>query len=136
MPVDLPDTNLNIDPEAWLCDSYEEAVQTLEDFITSGDFIPEVDARFEIFDDAMKPCSDQRMIEDLIVTALQSSDIGAEVIDMEQRGGSSTSSSTTPYAREEVIIIDDPALKPKPKEEPKKEEKVAKFDEIEIEDNR
>jgi hypothetical protein len=136
MPVDLPDVNLQVGALAWLCDSYEEAIESVEEFIKSEDFIPEIDARFEIFDDVMEPCADQKMIEGLVIEALEQGEMRSEEVIVFPTEETSTSASTTGTAiipREEIIITTTSPPKP---EAPKKEEKVAQFDEIEIEDKR
>ena len=130
MPVDLPDVDLKISPEAWIVDSYEEACETIEEFIKGADFIPDVDARFEIFDDTMEPVADQRLIEELMLESM-----------MEEEGREDRNEfynlpteADDPMLREtsaHPIVIQKVDENP-----PSKPVKEVQFDEIEIEDKR
>ena len=56
---------------AWLADSLSEAVKTIEVYIFGDDFIPDIDARFEIFNDELIPVGNQGEFEMMIDQAFE-----------------------------------------------------------------
>ena len=54
------------DSKAWLSLTWSEALNSIDEFLYSGDFIPEIDSRFEIFDDQMNPSGQQAILQSMM----------------------------------------------------------------------
>jgi hypothetical protein len=73
MPCDTEEY-MGYEPKAWVVKSFEIALHSIREFIDSGDFIPEIDCRFEIFDDQLNASGQQEVFEDMVSEAILSSD--------------------------------------------------------------
>lgn len=112
MPCD-PSADVQVDAVAWYRETYDEAVKSVKEFIwQSGDFIPEVDCRFEIFNSELKPVGNQESFQDMILAYFEMRD------GKEEEG------------------IDHVGNLPGDPHHPKFEEKEVKFEGIQIEDAR
>lgn len=66
IPIDTGEDIPGIDSMAWIMNSFEEAFDSIEEFIMGGDFVADIDCRFEIFDDKLQPVGNRDDFEDMI----------------------------------------------------------------------
>lgn len=124
-----------VESKCWLVTSYEEAVRLIEDFIMGEEYVCDLDSRFEIFDEFLEACGDQKVFEDLALRRWDLEMDNEEVV---------TITPQTPDHPSDVEEIEQlfghddihvPAQQTQTKTDPPKMKEV-KFDDIKVEDNR
>lgn len=119
------DRDVPFESKAWIAESWQTAIKTIERFIWSDDFDLDSDCRFEIFDDVLESMTDQKLIEGLIMDRLEhEADYGEIALDGYDKGMEN-------FPDEPPCAL--PAPTPVPAPAPPK---VVTFSEIKIEDTR
>ena len=135
VPVDHPvrDEPSPMEAQMFKARDYVDAMNQLQAFMDSDDFIADVDCRIEIFDGDLQPVTDHKAIDDMLIEAYN------RECDEEDRWMGEDPRTSVP--REEILVsekqvefIDDKKKEEKPATpDPSKE---VKFSEIKIEDGR
>lgn len=151
MPTDVFDRDHpQVEAKHWIVDTYEEAVKTVEEFISDDEFCADIECRFEIFDAKGSPVGDQSAFQDSIELAFEAqsrgdeSDLGwpadtAEHPPMEdgdeEQKEEEAEEEAEAFRQEKRVFVEAINLDP-PAPLPKKDEKEVKFSEIKIEERR